>query len=350
MSRKNLLVAGSVLALASMGTPVLAAGTERGTSITNNVTVGYQVNGVTQNNASASNTFVVDRKINLTVNELGGAPTTVAPGQTAAVTTFNVTNTSNDILDFALEASNQSGGSGAFTGTDSYDVTTFRIFRESDGVAGYSAGDTPITYLDQVGADETVTVYVLADVPLGRATGDIATVSLTATAREGTTSGTQGAAITEFTGANSSGVDTVFADMDTGTGNTARDGKSLARDDYTVSAASVSVTKTSRVVSDPVNGTTNPKAIPGAIVEYCIAVANAPGSSTASNVTITDNLADFTTYEPSYGIRLNGTVTGTTCNEDGTPGGNHANGIVTGTLANVAAGTARTLLFRTTID
>lgn len=38
--------------------------------------------------------------------------------------------------------------------------------------------------------------------------------------------------------------------------------------------ANVTVSKISSVISDPVNGTTNPKAIPGAIVEYLISAAN----------------------------------------------------------------------------
>ena len=37
----------------------------------------------------------------------------------------------------------------------------------------------------------------------------------------------------------------------------------------------LSVTKTSFIISDPVNGTNNPKAIPGATVEYLISVSNA---------------------------------------------------------------------------
>lgn len=41
-----------------------------------------------------------------------------------------------------------------------------------------------------------------------------------------------------------------------------------------LSTAVLVVDKTSRVISDPINGTVNPKAIPGAIVEYAITVRN----------------------------------------------------------------------------
>ncbi len=48
-------------------------------------------------------------------------------------------------------------------------------------------------------------------------------------------------------------------------------------------------TKTSTVISDPVNGTTNPKLIPGAIVEYTITVRNTgTGTVDASSIVILD--------------------------------------------------------------
>ena len=47
--------------------------------------------------------------------------------------------------------------------------------------------------------------------------------------------------------------------------------------------ADLSVTKVSTLISDPVNGTTNPKAIPGALVEYLITVANTGTAATDAN-------------------------------------------------------------------
>jgi len=141
----------------------------------------------------------------------------------------------------------------------------------------------------------------------------------------------------------------VFADTNTN-GNTARDGIHFAEDDYVVLAATLTATKTSRIVSDPFNGTTNPKMIPGAVVEYCIAVANAAGSATATNISVSDTLAGETTYDSAFGILLNGTVTGATCNADGVAGGSYAAGVVSGTLSDVAAGVTRTLLFRVTVN
>lgn len=58
---------------------------------------------------------------------------------------------------------------------------------------------------------------------------------------------------------------------------------------YSVEGAALSVTKTSALISDPTNGALNPKAIPGAVVRYCITIANA-GPATASQVNATDTL------------------------------------------------------------
>ncbi len=57
-----------------------------------------------------------------------------------------------------------------------------------------------------------------------------------------------------------------------------------------------------------------------------------------------------TTYDPAFGIRLNGTVTGSSCNADGTSGGTYTNGIVAGTLNDIVAGVTRTLVFRVGVN
>ena len=52
-------------------------------------------------------------------------------------------------------------------------------------------------------------------------------------------------------------------------------------------APSLVVVKTAQTLEDPFNGTTNPKAIPGALVEYTITVQN-NGTAAAEQVRITD--------------------------------------------------------------
>ena len=346
----NLLGAVSLVALTVLGaTPAFAAGTQAGSTITNTVQVNYQVGGVAQTQIAASDTFTVDRKINLTVAEVGSSTTQVSPGQLAAVTTFSVTNSSNATLDFALAVAQQTGGAGAHSNTDNFDATNLRIYVDTNGNGVYDAGDTLVTYLDELAADASKTVFVVADIPLGRATSDVAAVTLTATGREGGTAATQGIALVQTSGANTSGMDTVFADA-AGATDAARDASYSAKDDYTVLAAALTVVKASRIVSDPFNGVTNPKMIPGATIEYCISVANAAGSADATNVALSDVLPTTITYLSSFGILVNGTVTGSTCNAHGASGGSFASGTVSGTLSTITASNTRTLLFRATIN
>lgn len=347
----RLLASASVLAAAAFAaSPALAAGTAAGTTVTNNVTLDYKVGGIDQNQVTASDTFTVDRKVALTVTETGNSATTVSPGQVAAVTTFSVSNASNAPLDFALAATQLSGGSAPHGATDNFNVGNVKTYADTNGNGTYDPGtDQEITYLDQVLADTSRTVFIVADVPLGRSTGDAAGVRLTATAAEANGAGSLGSTVTQTSGANTSGMDTVFADTNAN-GNVARDGIHFAEDDYVILTASLTATKTSRVISDPFNGTTDPKMIPGAVVEYCIAVANGAGSALATGINISDDVPDETTYDPGFGILLNGTVTGGSCNADGVSGGAFAGGIVSGTLSDIAAGETRTLVFRVSVN
>jgi uncharacterized repeat protein (TIGR01451 family) len=69
---------------------------------------------------------------------------------------------------------------------------------------------------------------------------------------------------------------------------------------------SLTVDKSSSIVSDPVNGTSNPKFIPGATARYCILVTNA-GSATSTIVALTDTL-------PAGSTLVAGSLrTGTSC-------------------------------------
>ncbi len=58
---------------------------------------------------------------------------------------------------------------------------------------------------------------------------------------------------------------------------------------FSVQRAAIAVAKTSSILSDPVNGTINPKMIPGATISYCILVSNG-GPATATTVIATDSL------------------------------------------------------------
>ncbi len=344
----KLLATASAVAISALGAvPAFAAGTTAGSTITNNVTVNYSVGGVAQTAIPASNVFTVDRRISLTVTEPGNATTSVAPGQQDQATTFLITNTSNAAMDIGLSVVQPTTGAQAHGGTDNFDVTG-GVFYLDDGDGVFDAGDTVITFLDEVAADASRTVHYVADVPVGQANASVAGVVLTAQAREAGAAGTQGAVTGETTGANTAGMDTVFADT-AGFSDGARDGQFSARDDYTVASALLTVAKNSRVISDPLNGTTNPKMIPGAVVEYCISVSNAAGGAPATGVGISDPVPTQTTYSAGFGIFIDATVTAGVCTA-GSAGGSFSAGTVSGTLTDIPANTTRGLYFRVTIN
>ena len=78
--------------------------------------------------------------------------------------------------------------------------------------------------------------------------------------------------------------------------------------------ANLTIAKTSGLVSDPTNGTTNPKAIPGATMLYCILVTN-NGSATATGINITDALPATTSFVPGS-LRSGTSCAGATTVED----------------------------------
>lgn len=83
MTLKRIAMAAGVSVVALGATPAFATGTTAGQAVTNTARVDYQVGGVNQNQITASNTFTVDRKVDLVVAELGNVTTTVVPGATA---------------------------------------------------------------------------------------------------------------------------------------------------------------------------------------------------------------------------------------------------------------------------
>lgn len=120
--------------------------------------------------------------------------------------------------------------------------------------------------------------------------------------------------------------------------------------------ANLDVTKVSQVVSDPVSGVTNPKAIPGAIMRYCITIGNS-GNVAATNIAATDNLPANLTYVTSS--MLSGTTcnTATTVEDDDATGSDEApigasrsGGTVTLTATTLAASAGFAVVFQAVVN
>jgi len=281
--------------LLSSPTPSFAAGTAAGTTVSNQASVAYQVNGASQTAVTSNNLqFVVDQKVNLTVATTNVSAVSVTPGSSDHVLAFTVENTGNAAQDFALSATARNGGTGAFGGTDTVDAASVAVYVESGATPGYQTAQDTATYIDELAADDTRTIYIVADFSTGTyANGDVASYHLLVQTRVGGSASSLGTTLTQTAGADTAGsVDIVFADgqgSDTAS-DAARDAQFSDDSDYLVATASLTVTKSSTVVSDPSSGTTNPKAIPGAVIEYTITVANAADAVSATNITVTDSL------------------------------------------------------------
>jgi len=278
----------------------LAAGTASGTSIANTATVNYQVSGVAQpliqssptGNSTSSGTpttFVVDNKINLTVSRVDGTAVNVTPSGTNFVTTFKLTNTGNTAQGYQLAPTNEATSTAnPFGGAaDAFDMSNVRRFVSTaacsvaSATPTYASATDTATLVNTLAPDACVYVFIVSDAPSTATNGQVSVVTLTATTA---VAGTSAATLaTQTAGADTAGtVDVVFAD-------TGRDAIESASDAYIVASAALSVAKTSTVISDPFNLAVNPKAIPGAVIEYGITLTNT-GSSNATVVTITDQL------------------------------------------------------------
>lgn len=369
---KRLLGAVSAFALIAMSsTPALAVGTTAGDTITNSVTVSYQVGNDpnTTQSVTDSDTFTVDRVIDVNVNLTSVSPVTVAPGQTQAVLAFDVTNLSNDVVDLDLST--------VLTGGTAANIENITIYRDAngDGILQQTEIDAgAITFLDEVLADdgtgaETLEVIVVADITTDAVNGDIFDIVLIADAHEAGTAGTLGAEIAATAGANTDGIDTVLADGSGTAEEAANDGDHSDLGQFEVAGALVSVVKSSRIISDPVNGVSpDAKAIPGAVIEYCIAVTNAAGAADATAVSVSDDLPADVTFTAGSGIFVDGTATVDTsgaipvatcsggADGEGTTafytagGGTGGLDLIAGDLSDIPASTTRSLYFQVTIN
>lgn len=284
---KRILTIVALLALSFIG--VQAAGTLAGTTINNSATLSYQVGGVNQT-AVASNTdsFVVDNKVDFTVTHQDAAAVSVVPGQTGAVLKFVVTNKGNKTEDFALNALATTAN--PFGLTDNFNTTNVQVFVDVNGNGVYDPATDTATFIDQLAPDANKTVFIVSDIPINRVNGDVAAYALVAQVRDANTTGTLGAPLTNnaATADNALTEENVFADA-AGTNDALHDGQHSDNDAYQVVTATLSVTKSSCVIWDPVNNATTPHRIPLAMIRYAIQVQNT-GSATATGASLTDTL------------------------------------------------------------
>ncbi len=268
-----------------------AAGTPAGMVITNTVSVSFFSGGV-NHTATAGNSFMVDRAINMVVTKNSDVNT--APTSSNVALSFLVSNTSNTTLRFAFSAVSKA--------TNTWTMNNVRIFRDNNNSGTWDAGDTlysdASTFGDLV-SNSSVTVLIVADAPAGLTIGQSALYDLVATAVDAGTLNVS----TQTAGPNTSGIDTVFLDIaGSVAGDGARDGKHSASGAFniiSVAALNVSLSKTVTILDQWGGGLP----LPGATLRYAI-VAATSGGGTANNVVISDPLPLNTVYIANS-LRLN---------------------------------------------
>ena len=272
-----------------------------GQDITNTATLTYDVGGVPTDVPSNTTTFKEDRLLNFTVVTTDVASIPVSASATGQVTTFRVTNNGNGAQDFSLLSFNEATGLDdpfvAGGDLDSFDVTVtaVRVNSVIDAAGAFDAGDTA-TFIDELPAGSYVDVFVVSTIPtpppvLGN--NALSVVSLQAQIAVGGAVG-QGADIVTDDSANPDNAteQTVFLDAvgtSTVAADVANDGLDSDNSAYIISAAILTVTKSSVTLWDPVNLDLNPKAIPGAIVRFTIIVDNDALATASGDLT---DLAD----------------------------------------------------------
>ena len=355
-------------------TSALAVGTASGTNILNRATVNYEVGAIPQelieSAPGAGNStpglglgtdtdFEVDNLVDLTVAEVNGTYTSVTPGSVDRVTEFTVTNTGNTTQDYALTAADLVGGV-VFGNTDNIDATPpLEVFVDNGDGLFVRADDTE-TFIDELAADATETVFIVASIPAAAVNGDAANVELTATTHDGGSAGPPiGALTVESAGPDDPAVvDIVF-------GDTGGDALETDQSSYLVVSALLTIIKDSAVLSDPIGSPGGPFAIPGAVIEYTITITNT-GVSDATSVSITDTInANVTFLTGTYNLGADdveitvGTAPTTYCTGDLLPGDGDgcdltAGGILTIdpgiTVGTVAADNPAVIKFQVSID
>ncbi|HET9473046.1 MAG TPA: hypothetical protein VFO82_04085 [Steroidobacteraceae bacterium] len=329
----------AVVALGSIAVSgtVFAQNTPSGTSISNTATVNYSVNSVNQTAVSASTSFLVDTVINLNVT--GAVTYNVTPGALGQVATYTVTNTSNITSDFTLVVTDETAAANDF------DMSNL-VVHVDNGDNVYNAVDDTATSITGLASGASRTVFVTGDVPGTATDNQDAPVRLTATAINPADS----LAWVNDTNADDPDVVQIVVANDDAFGD----------DTFHIQTATLGVTKSSAVITDNlVPPSANPKAIPGATVEYTITIANT-GSQAATLQSISDPVPAATTFRADeypgatdVSIQVDANPA-TYCTSDADADGCDLAGttltVGAPAITSVAAGSTVTVRFRVTIN
>ena len=216
-------------------------------------------------------------------------------------------------------------------------------------------GTETATAIEMLNPGYSVTVFIVSPtVPLTLVNANFANANLQAQTAVINTNGAT--LVAASAGINDpTTVEIVFADA----GN---DATQAATDQFAIQSAALTVTKAQTVLDDGF-GSASPRAIPNAVVEYTITVANSSTTTAADGLAISDPIPATTTFQTGLYVGPSDVaITGgaaTTCIAE-TPADTNADGcfrngggdLVVGgaALGSIAAGATATVRFRVRIN
>jgi hypothetical protein len=225
------------------------------------------------------------------------------------------------------------------TGSSNFAVTAVAVYADTNGNNVYDSGtDTLVTSLASmpVGAGGAKDVFVVSTIPASATNAQFGVVGLLAKVGAAA-SGTAYTSDDSTAAWDPTVVQNIFADAapsaTAATGDAIHDGAASDRDAYLIQSASLTITKTSAVLTDPVYCTTPGSsgsctltggqvlhALPGAVMRYTITIASCdtttcPGAQTATGISVSDDL----TAQASNIVYLPGTISETVAGTPVTP-------------------------------
>jgi uncharacterized repeat protein (TIGR01451 family) len=302
-----------------------AAGTLAGTDIENIATATYTTGSGSISIDSNKVVIKVDEVLDVAIDSTNPGDVITTPGATNTVLTYKITNTGNGSEAYTLTADvNKSG--------DDFNPTLQQIVLDTNGNGVYDPGVDTVYVAGSndpvIAPDQSVTVFVISNVPNTVTNGNRAEVGLEATAKTG--SGTPG---TSFAGLGDGGGDAVV-------GTTTA--KATDSGFLSVQAVTVALVKTATII-DPFGGNSP---IPGAIVTYTL-VATVSGAGTMNNLVITDPIPAKTTYSVETITLEAAALTDSSADADA---GNFNGSQISVAAGNVPAGQTRTVTFKVKIQ
>ncbi|MCH9740015.1 MAG: hypothetical protein K0U38_04125 [Epsilonproteobacteria bacterium] len=276
-----------VLAVALLGTigltsQAMAAGTTAGTTISNAPSLSYEMSGVEKKAESEAVSYVVDRVINFEVTAVGEVERSLQVDGSELVA-YKISNLGN-----SEEAVAYMGNYGS---TKEFEFTEIKKYIDADGDGVLSEAEKVHTeMIPSLAADAEIMIWAEVTTPSTTIGQKTVWEPMCKMAPLGSTSSADAYATQSATNTVDA-VDIVFADYNRN--NTEGVNTTWTLTENLGLAKLTTALEVHEVMNDPVNGTTNPQAIPGALVVMKYSITNNT-SIDAKDVVFTLN------YDTSY--------------------------------------------------